>query len=149
MRALAILLISLSAFPACAQSPCRGKIATTDERPYGANEIVGLRTKTVRRIVGKVTDANSAAIPNAVVEVYRCCGHMQPIPKERLRAYVADEEGRFCIRDLPSGRYLLMVGTHGDDGFKLVVMEVSLDRHRPSRWLRSGKELSIALQVGT
>lgn len=65
-------------------------------------EIDGLKTS---QLIGIVVDANDAAVSESIIEIYEA--------KENgklVATYKTDFDGRFCIKDLPKGKYLMSIG---------------------------------------
>lgn len=52
---------------------------------------------------GKVTDAYKNPVPNASIQIYRNKGEGVELPAETR----ADENGRFEIKNFPSGKYMI------------------------------------------
>jgi len=116
---------------------------------YGANELIEYSAKTVRRIQGMVLDSNGAPVNEAVVEVYKYSGGERTFgSKERQAACLTDRNGSFCFTGLPSGLYLLRIGTRRSEGFNEVYVKVKLDRTWWTSWLRIGRRLPVTLSLG-
>jgi uncharacterized GH25 family protein len=136
------------------QPKCHCQLAQADDRAHGANQTIVLSHKTVKRISGRVLYQDGTPVSQAVVEVYenadsdKVDAYRTTRTKERRAACLADESGRFCFRDLPSGRYLVRAGTRTSAGMQEIIVKVTLDRHWWSSWVRSNKEIEVDLEPG-
>lgn len=150
-----LLLIFVTMLPAQERN-CNCRPASAEEVPHGANEVIEIRGKTVKRIQGVVSYTTGEPVNAAVVELYDCKGITKDRSaydiareRERLAACKTGTDGAFCFQGLPSGRYVLRAGTGKQEGRQEMYMTVSLDRHLWSRWLRTGKSIELTLRVGT
>ena len=151
---LVLLFIVLGGMPA-GERKCSCSKADDNDRAHGANAVVEYEGKTLRTISGKISLPNDEAVSNGVVEIYEIntvdqikSAYELAGTQDRILACLADKQGRFCISDLPSGRYLLKVGTREPSGLNEVFIKVRLERSWWKRWFRSGKALDIVLPLG-
>ena len=149
-----VILTLLSVLPDNRKCSCQP--ALESDLPHGANEAIEYKSKTVSRIHGRVTLPNGEPVQEAVVEVYDC-----PDRDKDKRAYeivesgkrrmacLSDEDGNFCFMGLPSGWYVLRVGTRASAGMDESYVKVRLDRTWRRSWLRSGRALEVRMHLGT
>ena len=153
---LSAILIALAA-GSLPDRPCSCQEALQDDLPHGANETVEYAATTVKRITGQVYYVyNGLPTENVVVEIYEITeadtklnAHEITQRKERRAACITSNDGSFCFPDLPSGRYLLRVGTRRSSGWNEAFVRVNLDRRWWSRWFRSGRKIELGLTIGT
>jgi protocatechuate 3,4-dioxygenase beta subunit len=145
----AIFGVSLS------RDKCSCQPALEDDYPYGANEVVTIRGGRVESIRGKVSYPTGEPVEKAVVEVYNYTNADRNLPpyelahaKKRAAACLTDEGGRYCFAGLPSGKYVLRVGTHKPEGMQEIYVTVNLDRRWWARRWRSGREVHVRLELG-
>lgn len=82
----------------------------------GAVEDVELILAPPREVTGRVVDAEGKAIPGAIVELFEWndeLGHESPNEAVTL----ADRDGKFSFRGVPTGRFGLRASTDGDNPF--------------------------------
>ena len=101
----------------------------------------------VRNISGRVLDAAGNPMPTAIVDVFPYkkteeYEGLSVVERDRIRSYHVDENGYFCLGDLPNGKFTLRFGT-----------EVFAFKHALIRVTKSGsgaeKPIAIRLQPGT
>lgn len=153
--ALVLLFIVLGCVPA-GDRKCFCVKADDDVVPHGANELIEYDIATIKSLHGRVTFPNDEPVNHAVVEVYDVSkankdksAYQISTTEQRKFACLADEEGRFCLSDLPSGWYVLRIGTTQPSGVNEVMMKVKLDRTWWKRLFGSGKPLQVVLPLGT
>jgi hypothetical protein len=150
MKSFLVLAILILFGAQSSDRKCSCQAALESDQPHGANELIEYSAKTVKRIQGTVLDPNGAPINEAVVEVYKYSGGEKIFgSKERQAACLMDRNGSFCFTGLPSGRYLLRIGTRKPEGFNEVFVKVKLDLAWWTSWLRLSKKLEVKLSLGT
>ena len=150
MTLIFIFLLFLNPFsenkPTCKCMP-----AKADEVPRGANMVIEIHLGKVKKLKGRVMLQDDTPAEEAIVEVFDYKksdkGDLYNIPqlRERQTACKVSKDGRFCFSNLPSGTYLLRVGTT-HDGFDYTLIKVTL---APRDKKSSNKEIEIPLQLGT
>ena len=131
---ISILLVAL--LTSTADRPtCHCRKASENDIPHGANEHVVYEIGTVRKIHGRVTDPNGETMSDVVVEIYNVTNknkNFEPYEiadsRKRRAACLTEKDGMFCFPDLPSGKYVLHIGTRESEGMNDVHVEVKLDR---------------------
>jgi len=151
---LVLLFVVLGGMPA-GERKCSCVKADDNAVPHGANEIVEYKSRTLKSIHGTVTLPNGEPVNNAVVEVYESTkankdqsAYKIATTEYRRFACLPDQQGHFCLSDLPSGRYVLRIGTLEPAGVNEVFLKVRLERSWWTRWFRSGKPLKMVLTLG-
>jgi Carboxypeptidase regulatory-like domain len=137
-------------------SNCNCHVALESDTPKSANESVEYRVKDVRRIRGRVLYPNGEPVNEAVVEIYEHSGQDKnarswEITASRTRriACLTDRDGYYCFAGLPSGRYVLRIGTRRSEGINKAYIKLRLDRSWWRSWLRPGKTVEVRLSLGT
>jgi len=157
MKLLATLLILLC-YVASAQSiDCRRGKGTSDS-PISGTVFAVMNAGRVQRIQGRVFYPNGEVlIEQAVVEVF-----VNPLETNaenlsyaevskissgrRVAAYMIENDGKFCIRNLSAGKYLLRIGTRNNPAFSTMNILVRLaprGKRSSSKMLRVELPLSI------
>jgi protocatechuate 3,4-dioxygenase beta subunit len=154
MAHLLAIFILLAVLPRTPKCNCQ--IAAESDRPHGANESIEYFGKTVSRIRGRVTNPDGKPAHAAVVEVYEYSSpDNNKTPWEitrygtRRSACLTDNDGNYCFVGLPSGSYLLRIGTREQAGINDAYVKVRLDRSWERSWLRPGKTVEVRLRLGT
>ena len=152
---LVLLLIVLGGVPA-GERKCTCVKADDDVVPHGANELIEYDSGTLKSIHGRVALPNGEPVDHAVIEVYEASNahrdksaHEITTTEQRKFACLTDENGRFCLSDLPSGWYVLRIGTTQPSGVNEVLVKVRLDRSWWKSLFGSGKPLQVVLPLGT
>jgi hypothetical protein len=152
---LVLLFIVMGGVPA-GERKCSCIKADDRAVPHGANELVEFGSRTLKTIHGTVTLPNNEPVNNAVVEVYDSTNadndksaYEIATTEQRKFACLPDQNGHFCLSNLPSGRYVLRIGTLQPSGLNEVFLKVKLERAWWKRWFRSGKPLEVVLTLGT
>jgi hypothetical protein len=93
-----------------------------------------------KRLDGKVVTAyNNEPVPLATISLHREGDNDLTF----VGSVAADENGRFCFKNLPAGKYVLKVGSNGFKRFDIYLEVAPNDRES------SAKKLTVELNVGT
>jgi len=137
-------------------SGCSCAKALDSDLPHGANEHIEMRGPVVKNLSGTVFYPNDRAGKDVVIELYDISRDPADVPvkeivgwRDRRAACVTSSDGTFCFSDLPSGKYLLRVGTREPDGMQELYMRVTVDRSWFRALFRRAKPLRLTLSVGT
>ena len=156
MPAVLVLLFIVLGGVAVGERKCSCVKAADDDVPHGANELIEYDSGTIKSFHGRIIFPNDEPVDHAVVEVYEVSkankdksAHEISTTEQRKFACLSDENGQFCLSDLPSGSYVLRIGTLQSSGVNEVLVKVRLERSWWKRWFRSGKPLEVVLPLGT
>ncbi|MEQ1762362.1 MAG: carboxypeptidase-like regulatory domain-containing protein [Pyrinomonadaceae bacterium] len=132
-----ILLLALSLFAAQASSGqnCVKPIVGPDRGICAQLTVQFAELKRTSRLVGVVVDANGASIPEAIIEVFS--GDEKG---EIVATYRTDDSGRFCIKDLKTGKYRIKVGW-SKFGFNCTEMRIEISG-------KTKRLLQVPLEIG-
>jgi hypothetical protein len=142
----ALLLCYLS-WAVCAQSVCQCLAARINEttRP-GANELITIReSKPYKSIIGIVNDVNGQPLKGVLVEVFALSTkNAAGEEKKRILACATDGRGRFCFRQVRSGKYEVLCSLNG--GWKHTSLSVEV---APNSRKSVNRKIEVWMQVGT
>jgi protocatechuate 3,4-dioxygenase beta subunit len=111
----------------------------------GANEEIVLTEKKPRKTLhGLVRDVNGEALADVLVEVFDNPNAQGNVRQNRLAACVSGADGRFCFKNIPDGKYELILSKGGGWNRSHVYVVIA-PRSRKST--KAG--LNLPLQVGT
>jgi len=145
--AFSLNLLSAGVHIAFAQERCEWSKVSA-QVSIGANEVVTVSTNhVVREIKGRVLDATGSPISTAIVDVFRYkkskgYSGLSVEDGDRIRSYHVDENGYFCLGDLPNGKFTLRFGT---EVFAFKHLLIRVDKSGSG----TGKPIEIRLDVGT
>lgn len=149
-----VLIVLLTA--SLPDRPCTCRTALETERAHGANELIEYSETTVKRIRGRVAYSDDTPVGDVVVEIYDITSADRKLKvhevgqRQRRTACVTSNDGSFCFPDLPSGRYVMRVGTRSaSGGMNEVFWKVNVDRRWWRSWLRRERKLNVTLSPGT
>lgn len=153
-RAVTILFLSVLAFSVEGAQQCKCvRARRNDTTRYSGNlESIYRETKPLRLLRGKVYDPLGEAMPGALVEVFDSADHLlydypereaRRKPQRRVAACVTDKSGRFCLGDLPSGKYELRVSK--GSGWNVTQVYVVVSRRGRSA---TNRELKVEMSLG-
>jgi protocatechuate 3,4-dioxygenase beta subunit len=131
-----------------------GTVSSADTTHWGGNmEVVFVEKAAYRVLGGTVADVNGKPIQGTLVEVFTNPDyllsqdrvHANKPEQRRVAACKTQDNGGFCFKGLPSGRYELR--SSGDDaatGWNVTKVYVVVDAHRGVR-----RNLKVTMTVGT
>jgi hypothetical protein len=129
---------------------CKCRRAADDETThFGGNEaVVFVEQASHRRLAGTVHAPDGTKLGNALVEVFDHPEYLlQDKPwvnrpqQKRLAACRTAADGKFCFRNLPSGKYELRSSV--DRGWDVTHIYVIVDRNAPR-----GGNLGVQMELG-
>jgi hypothetical protein len=150
LKPTAFALVFLGIAPVAARSCTCQRPDKDDQTRWGGNEmIVQAPEKRYREIRGVIKSADDNPTAEVLVEIFdepaylldQSAGRKQPKQK-RLRACVTSDDGSFCFRNLPSGKYELRASL--SQGWDVTHVYVILDTTKGSR-----EPIEVSLHVGT
>lgn len=143
-----ILVLSTAAYSQRAE--CRTASEKSEMESVGANMIVvsdGI--KKVREIHGIITDSTSSPLVRAIIDVYSVkgmskhgSGDQYVKDQSPLASYKVDSDGRFCLKGLKDGEYVLRIGT---DRFAFMHTYIKVRKTKSG----SKRPIEIMLELGT
>lgn len=111
----------------------------------GANEEIVLSEKKPRKMLhGLVSDVNGEALSDVLVEVFDNPNAQGNGSQNRLAACVTGEDGGFCFKNIPAGKYELILSKGSGWNRSHVYVVIAPRSHKSTK---SG--LNLPLQVGT
>ncbi len=137
-------------------SNCSCAKALDSDRPNGANELIEIRGPVAKNLVGTVMYPNGELAKEIVVELYDLSQDRSDIPtneivgsRSRKSACVTGTDGAFCFPNMPSGKYLLRLGTRQPNGINELYVRVTVDRSWFRGLFRRRHPLRLTLSLGT
>ena len=129
-------------------------VASVESTRSGANQtLLVIERRKYRSINGIVRDANGLAVSDLLVEVFDHPEHLllsypesvqNKKVQHRIAACVVGENGRFCFKNIPAGKYELRFSKDGGWNHTQVYVVVA-----PSNRKATNRRLVISMQVGT
>lgn len=126
------------------------------------NMIIVESGKNLTRLQGKIIFPNyitNVEEPgkDVVIEVYRYMetdkkSEVYNVPDQRdpVASCLTGDDGKFCFRDIPSGKYVLKVGTRESTGWNGKYILVNLEtRWWWGWWRRPGGDLRVVMEAAT
>jgi hypothetical protein len=150
LRAAAFLIGCVMLVPSVL-GHCKCRPAEKDETTrQGANQlVVEVPKETYRKLEGRVDMYDERPIENALVEVFDNPEYLldeNPLKgtptQKRLAGRRTSSDGKFCFRDLPSGRYELRSSL--DSGWNITHVYIVLDRKTGRR-----EKIRVGMSIGT
>ena len=155
MQLLSVLILIITFAAPAGDRKYSCALAGEYDRAHGANEAIEVWVKPMRTIQGRITFSNGKPVEEAVIEVYEYGKsdknfEAYEIAKSRERKFAcfSNNDGHFCLSDLPSGWYALRIGTRESSGWNEMLVKVRVDRAWWKPWLKP-RQLEIALNPGT
>jgi hypothetical protein len=147
---IALLLFSTVATPTV-RGDCKCHPPTKDETTHpGANQVVVVVEKdSYRRLEGKIEMYDARPLKDVLVEIFDQPEYLldtsnfpKPPNQRRVAVCLTSADGKFCFKDLPSGKYELRSSIDGGWNITHVVVIVNKE---------SGKRsyLHVLMGVGT
>lgn len=106
------------------------------ERRVCSHMVIEIDKVVTSQIKGIVLDANEDPIPESIIEIYE-----SKEGGKLVAVYKTGDDGKFCIKKLPKGKYLLKVGW-SKFGFNCTDLEVEVKGNKK-------KLIKVPLEVGT
>jgi hypothetical protein len=126
-----MILVCYLSWAAYAQSVCQCISAGISEttRP-GANELITIIESKLRKsIFGIANDVNGQSLKGVLVEVFAISTkNADDAQKKRILACTTDGGGRFCFKNVPSGKYEVLYSLEG--GWKQTSLSVVVASNR-------------------
>jgi protocatechuate 3,4-dioxygenase beta subunit len=125
---------------------CKYTPAPSDETTRaGANEEILLSEKKPRKMLhGLVRDVNGEPLSDVLVEVFDHPNVQANVRQNRLVACVTGADGRFCFKNIPTGKYELILSKGGGWNRSHVYVEIAPHSRNSTK-----AGLNLPLQVGT
>ncbi len=149
MILISLILVSLLS----GSSQCNCRAIPIIETPHGANEFILISEIKVNRIAGKALLPNEEPANEAIVEVYDYSSSSLDykdvyavLTDKRRAACMTGENGAFCFKNLPPGRYLLRAGTRKPAGMNQIHAIITV---LPKNQKAPTGELELRLTLGT
>ena len=150
MSASALTLLSCVLMSPCVLGNCKRHQPQKGDAPrQGANMFVVQQEETpYRELTGRVELHEDTPIENVLVEVFDQPEYLlqqwsAETPKQRrLAACVAREDGKFCFRHLPPGKYELRASLNG--GWNITHVYVVVDKKAGQT-----KKIQVRMTLGT
>lgn len=142
--AFIIFLICVFSVPLFAQKrECANPSIEINIPAVGANEVVYYsKTRKVKRMLGQITDSTGQGL-EAIIEIFvvKSFGKSDENPGDIIsddapvNRYLTNENGEFCIENLPKGKYVLRIGTRRF-AFNFALFKISLSNYGSSKPLK-------------
>jgi hypothetical protein len=155
VKLLVLLLVLAATALSVPRNPCRCR-GLLQGAPTMGNLFGTLSAGSMRIIQGTAFYPNTGKRVNeAIIEVYENSSKFNDanIPYSEVDKIIAQQpkaacmtgsDGKFCFTDLPPGKYLLRIGTHGENQFSGINVLITLD---PRSKRPSPKPLKVELNI--
>ena len=142
-----VLLVCYLPWASYAQSICHCiAVGISETTRPGADELISIiESKPRKSIFGVVNDVNGQPLKGVLVEVFAISReNADGAQKKRILACTTDGTGRFCFKDVPSGKYDVLYSLEG--GWKHTSLSVIVASNRGKG---VNRKIEVWMQVGT
>lgn len=128
------------------------KVSAKETTRYGGNQrVTFIESKVFKKLQGTVDNRSSSL--TALVEIFDKPEHLlpdysgdfkKPYKQKRIAACIADDQGKFCFKNIPPGKYEIRcsIGSEWNVTYVYVVVD-------PKSKLVKAAQLNIPMELGT